>query len=52
MDAAFGAYMDELFVARLRALRAVDDLVGNLGELALSRTGKRACGWVWVWMGG
>eukprot|EP00198_Chlamydomonas_reinhardtii_P000543 XP_001689878.1 predicted protein [Chlamydomonas reinhardtii] len=30
VDAAFGAYMDELFVARLRALRAVDDLVGNL----------------------
>ncbi|KAG2447062.1 hypothetical protein HYH02_007813 [Chlamydomonas schloesseri] len=30
VDAQFGAMMDELFVARVRALRAVDDLVGSL----------------------
>ncbi|KAG2444328.1 hypothetical protein HXX76_001084 [Chlamydomonas incerta] len=30
VDAAFGALMDDLFVARLRSMRGVDDLVGSL----------------------
>ena len=34
VDATFEAFMDSLYLYRLRALRSVDDLIGSIGERA------------------